>query len=75
MALRLQLGAQVMVPAIPADTVFAQKKGWNTLFGGSGESHLKLSIDGHLPLFGPQSPDTMLVRVDETGGVGSRVYV
>ena len=73
-ALRLQVGAQVRIQVVLTDTVFSEKAGWNALFNRTGDSYFKLSINGRLPLFGPQSPDTLLVRADDRGNIWIHGY-
>jgi hypothetical protein len=73
-ALRMQVGTQVKVPELFEDAVFSDKAGWNDLFDEMGDPYFKLAIDGRLPLFGPQSPDTLLVRADGEGNIWIRGF-
>jgi hypothetical protein len=73
-ALRMSVCARVMVQSLLADTVFSDKAGWNSLFGGPGDPYFKLSIEGDLPFFHPRSPDTLLVRADDQGSIWIRGF-
>ena len=73
-ALRMHVCNQVMVQTLSADTMFSDKAGWNDLFGEMGDPYFKLAVDGRLPLFGPQNPDTLLVRADDEGKIWIRGF-